>query len=188
MEIYLVRHTLPDIAAGVCYGHSDINVATSFPDDLISVKNKLADIEAAAFYSSPSLRCTRLAESLHGGTIIRDARIQELNFGDWELCSWNSIPHDAMELWANDHVNLAPPNGETFQQLHQRAAEFLREITVNPDNTSVIVVAHAGAIRALLAEILGLSLMNIFRIQIGYGSVTQLLVDQQGIRIGYVNL
>src|SRR5690606_25674209 len=118
----------------------------------------------------------------------RDARIKELDFGDWELCSWDNIPRDAMESWANDHVNLAPPNGETFQLLHQRATEFLREITVNPDSTPVIVVAHAGAIRAMLAEVLSLSLMNIFRIQIGYGSVTQLLVDGQGMRVGYVNL
>ncbi len=84
-------------------------------------------------------------------------------------------------------MNQAPPNGETFRQLHQRAAEFLAEVNANSRDTPIVVVTHGGVIRALLAEALGLPLMNVFRIQIDYSSVTQLLLDEQGMHVGYVN-
>ncbi len=186
MEIYLIRHTLPDIAPGICYGHSDIGVTANFPGDLATVKNKLAGIRPATCFTSPSLRCFRLAEALSLGVAIQDARLKELDFGDWELSSWDDIPRDAFDHWANDYVNQAPPNGETFQQLHQRATEFLQEVNAN-SRDAVVVVTHAGVIRALLAEALGLPLVNSFRIRVDYGSVTQLLVDEQGMHVGYVN-
>lgn len=185
MEIYLVRHTPPDIAPGICYGHSDIDVAADFASSIVSVKSKLAKIKPGTWFTSTSLRCSKLAEALNSGVSIQDARLKELDFGDWELSSWNDIPRDEFDHWANDYVNQAPPNGETFNQLHQRATEFLREVNANSDDT--VVVTHAGVIRALLAEALGLPLVNIFRIRIDYGSVTQLLVDDQGMHVGYVN-
>lgn len=186
MKIYLVRHTLPDIAPGICYGHSDIDVTTDFPSELMATKDKLAGIGTATWFTSPSLRCSKLAEALNSDISIQDARLRELDFGDWELSSWNDIPRDAFDHWANDFVNQAPPNGETFRQLYQRATDLLREVNANSDKT-VVVITHAGVIRALLAEALGLALANVFRIRIDYGSVTQLLLDEQGLQVGYIN-
>lgn len=185
--VYLVRHTSPDIATNVCYGRSDIQVAISFPEELAFIKHKLAEIKSAICFSSPSVRCAKLAEALNFGAVIEDKRLMELDFGDWELRPWDTIPRDAIDDWAHDHANQCPPNGETFNQLHQRASEFLREVNANSTGASVVVVTHGGVIRALLAEVLGLPLMNVFRIQIDYGSVTQLLLDEHGIRVGYVN-
>lgn len=192
MEIYLVRHTSPDIAASVCYGQSDINVAANFSEELALIKHKLAEIKpancyASAVYSSPMRRCAKLAEALNLGAVIEDKRLMELDFGDWELRRWDTIPRDTFDHWAHDHVNQAPPNGETFNQLHQRATEFLMEVNTNSAEAPIVVVTHGGVIRALLAEALGLTLMNVFRIQIDFSSVTQLLLDEQVVRVGYVN-
>jgi alpha-ribazole phosphatase len=185
--VYLVRHTSPDIAPSVCYGQSEIDVAANFPEELALIRHKLAEIKPAICFTSPSIRCTKLAEALNIGTVTEDQRLMELDFGDWELCPWDTIPRDVFDRWAQDHVNQAPPNGETFNQLHQRATKFLMEVNANSTGAPVIVVTHGGVIRALLAEALGLSLMNVFRIQIDYSSVTQLLLDEQGVRVGYVN-
>ena len=185
--VYLVRHTSPDIASNVCYGQSDINVAANFSEELVLIKHKLAEIGPAICFTSPSLRCAKLAEALNIGAVIEDNRLMELDFGDWESQCWDTIPRDAFDHWAHDHVNQAPPNGETFNQLHQRATQFLTQVNANSAQAPIVVVTHGGVIRALLAEALGLTLMNVFRIQIDYGSVTQLLLDEQGVRIGYVN-
>jgi len=192
MEIYLVRHTSPSIASSVCYGQSDINVAANFSEELALIKHKLADIKpatcnASAIYSSPMRRCTKLAEALNLGAVIEDKRLMELDFGDWELRHWDTIPRDTFDHWAHDHVNQAPPNGETFNQLHQRATEFLMEVNANSAEAPIVVVTHGGVIRALLAKVLDLTLMNVFRIQIDCSSVTQLLLDEQGMHVGYVN-
>ena len=185
--VYLVRHTSPDIASSVCYGQSDIDVAANFPEELALIKHKLAEIKPAICFTSPSLRCTKLAQALNSGAVIEDKRLMELDFGDWELRPWDTIPRDAFDHWAHDHVNQAPPNGETFNQLHQRATQFLMEVNANSAQAPIVVVTHGGVIRALLAEALGLTLMNVFRIQIDYCSVTQLLLDEQVTRVGYVN-
>ncbi|HLD08939.1 MAG TPA: alpha-ribazole phosphatase family protein, partial [Methylophilaceae bacterium] len=181
------RHTSPDIASSVCYGQSDIDVAANFPEELALIKHKLAEIKPAICFTSPSLRCTKLAQALNSGAVIEDKRLMELDFGDWELRPWDTIPRDAFDHWAHDHVNQAPPNGETFNQLHQRATQFLMEVNANSAQAPIVVVTHGGVIRALLAEALGLTLMNVFRIQIDYCSVTQLLLDEQVTRVGYVN-
>jgi alpha-ribazole phosphatase len=192
VEIYLIRHTLPDIKPGICYGRSDIDVGAGFSQDLIAVKAKLAEVEPAKCFTSPSQRCVKLAEALYSKTvyptaIIQDARLMELDFGDWELSSWDDIPRTALDQWADDHAHQAPPNGETFHELHRRATEFLGELGNTSVAQAIAVVAHAGVIRALLAETLGLPLMNIFRINIDYGSVTQLLMEGHTARVGYVN-
>ena len=187
MELYLVRHTTPDIASGICYGHSDIDVATSFAAELEVLGNKLAGIMPAAIYSSPSQRCAKLAGALDLGNVIQDPRLMELDFGDWELRRWDDIPRNELDVWAHDHVVQAPPNGESFYALHQRAISFLTEVSANPSQSRVVVVTHGGAIRALLAEVLGLPLIDVFRFQIDYTSVTQLLLDEQVMRVGYVN-
>ncbi|MEO8418782.1 MAG: histidine phosphatase family protein, partial [Methylophilaceae bacterium] len=50
-----------------------------------------------------------------------------------------------------------------------------------------VVVTHGGVIRALLGEVLGLPLIDVFRFQIDFASVTQLLLEEKVKRIGYVN-
>lgn len=196
MELYLVRHTTPDIAKGVCYGKSDIDVAAhSFAAELEAICHKLAGItslaiDSSAIYSSPMQRCTKLADELASSLNLspptQDPRLVELDFGDWELCSWDDIPRDAFDAWAHDHVDQAPPNGESFYALHQRAAAFLAEVSAKPASACV-VVTHGGVIRALLGEVLGLPLIDTFRFQIDFASVTQLLIDEKVRRVGYVN-
>ena len=196
MELYLVRHTTPDITQGICYGNSDIDVAAhSFAAELEAVRNKLAGIEPLAIagsviYSSPMQRCIKLAAELASGLNLcaprQDARLMELDFGDWELRRWDDIPRAAFDAWAHDHVDQAPPNGESFYALHQRATAFLAEVCARPA-TACVVVTHGGVIRALLGEVLGLPLIDTFRFQLDFASVTQLLLEEKVNRIGYIN-
>lgn len=83
MEIYLIRHTTPDIEKGICYGQSDIPLKDTFPSE---VKNILKSIPKHfdKVYSSPLQRCTQLANYIDQNNTI-DNRLMELNFGSWEL-------------------------------------------------------------------------------------------------------
>lgn len=187
MELYLIRHTAPDIAAGICYGQSDVDVAQSFPAELEQVRNKLAHVIPARIYSSPLQRCSKLAEALALGEVRHDARLKELDFGDWELKRWNDIPRGLVDVWAEDHVMQAPPKGESFHALYLRAKHFLHEVSTNPSEQTVLVFTHAGVIRALLSEALNLQLTDTFRLQIDYSGVTQITVDNGAMRVAYVN-
>jgi len=64
MEIYLVRHTTPNVKKGICYGQTDIDINSyTFESELCEIKNKLpSDIDR--FYCSPLMRCLKLAKKL----------------------------------------------------------------------------------------------------------------------------
>lgn len=196
MQLFLIRHTTPQVTAGLCYGQSDIDVTASFNEELTSIVAKLnalklSGIEWHAIASSPLQRCTKLAHALNTtldlGVINEDARLMELNFGDWELQAWDAIPRAEFDIWADDYANLAPPNGETFAELHERAKSFIAEISEHSPQHNIVVITHGGMIRAMLAEVLQIPLKRLFRFQIDYGSVTQLAFDGAVPRIVKVN-
>ncbi len=187
MDLYLIRHTTPDIARNICYGQSDIDVAASFDAELALLRNKLPQ-QPDIIYSSPSQRCLKLAQAVAGEQpMLQDARLMELHFGEWELKCWDDIPRGAVDVWAEDHVMQAPPQGESFHALHARAASFLREVSVAGQGQTVFAFTHAGVIRALLAETLQLPLVQAFRLQVDYASVSQIAIDGAVWRVAGVN-
>jgi alpha-ribazole phosphatase len=188
LKLTLIRHTSLQIASGICYGHSDIDVAASFASEAANAQAKLAEITFDAIYSSPLQRCVKLAQALNLGKPVLDNRLMELYFGDWELQAWDDIPRELFDVWAQDYANLAPPNGETFSQLQQRGISFLDEILSQHKNEHIAVITHGGMIRALLAHALNMELKGLFRFNVDYGSVTQLDFTQAVPKINFVNL
>ena len=184
MKLTLIRHTRLQIAPGICYGQSDIDVAATFAEEYQSTKAKLANTTFDALYSSPLQRCEKLARALNIGDTIIDHRLKELHFGDWELHAWDAIPRDFFDVWAQSYADTSPPNGETFSQLQMRGVDFLNEILNSQLMENVAVVTHGGMIRALLAHVLNMPLKGLFRFNIDYGSVTQL--DFSGVKSGAV--
>lgn len=196
MKLTLVRHTSLDIAPSICYGQSDVAVSANFENERLALQDKLATFQFDAVYSSPLMRCHQLAQALcedetlgHvSENITLDARLRELHFGDWEMSPWDAIPRDIFDVWADDYANLAPPNGETFSQLHARAKNFVEDVSSHSQGKSLLVVTHGGLIRALIAEVLHMPLKRLFRITIDYASVTQLEFNGEVPKINFMNL
>lgn len=188
MKLTLMRHSTLQIAEGICYGQSDVDVSVNFHHELALVKQKLAGEAFDAVYASPLQRCSKLAHALEvSGQILHDERLKELHFGDWEMQAWRDLPRELFDVWANDYANLAPPNGETFAQLQQRGLAFLNEAQQRHTNAHLLVVTHGGMIRALIAHALNLPLKGLFRLQIDYVSLTRL--DFGGVvpKVEFVN-
>lgn len=188
MKITLIRHTSLQIASGICYGQTDIDVSASFWEEANQLKTKLADTQFDAVYASPLQRCVKLAAALNLGKPIEDARLMELNFGDWETRAWEDIPRDIFDVWAKDYANLAPPKGETFGQLQRRALHILEELKLENTGKHILIVTHGGLIRALLAHVLNMELKGLFRFNIDYASVTELDFSEKVAKINFVNL
>ena len=188
MKLTLIRHTSLQVASGVCYGQSDIDVAASFMDEVNQVKTKLSSNSFDLVYCSPLQRCVKLAAALSLSEHVEDKRLMELNFGDWEMHAWDAIPRDIFDDWAHDYANKAPPNGETFNQLQQRGLSFLNEILSKHKNENIAVITHGGMIRALLAHVLNMQLKGLFRFTIDHGSVTQIDFSTAVPKINFVNL
>lgn len=184
MNLYLIRHTTPDVPPGTCYGQSDAGLAASFADECVAVRAKLPE-HWSRVCCSPLSRCRLLAEQLDSQP-AEDRRLMELNFGDWEGKAWNDIDPHALTPWMNDFVNVACPGGESYRMLAERVASFWKDLT-SQAHTNVAVVSHAGPIRAVLAHVLSLPLEHSFRLAIDYGSVSGLRIENKYATVRFVN-
>ncbi|MCK3685236.1 alpha-ribazole phosphatase [Maribellus sp. YY47] len=174
MKLYAIRHTSVAVKPGICYGQSDVDVAESFHEERKAVKLELSGLQFDKIFSSPLQRCRKLAEHLFPNQpILFDNRLKELNFGDWELKSWDEIYHSPEgKNWMDDYQNLSTLNGESYPQMLGRIAEWLNELKVTEMDKSVVVI-HAGVIRILKHLIEGQPMDDLFALfKPPYGSVT----------------
>jgi len=167
VRVFLIRHPRPAVAAGTCYGASDLDLA----DDVLDCAARLRAILPAhlPLFSSPLRRCRRLAEALHDAPIY-DARLREMDFGAWELRSWNEIPRAEIDAWAAAPITYAPPAGESVGALRARVTAFLDE-HARPNGEDFAVVTHAGVMRVFAAQLLGLAEETWFKLRFGYGEL-----------------
>src|SRR5687767_6241834 len=99
MEIYLIRHTTPDVPKGTCYGQADIGTVHTFTDEAARIRQHLPE-GFARVYSSPLKRCRQLAEHLFPRHPIRlDDRLKEIHCGEWELRPWDAIEREPLRRW-----------------------------------------------------------------------------------------
>ncbi|WP_108869348.1 alpha-ribazole phosphatase [Aquimarina aquimarini] len=174
MEIYLVRHTTPNIEKGICYGQSDIGITESFAEEIKEIHKNIPLHEITTVYSSPLQRCKILARSFKK-PIIQDARLKEMNFGDWELQAWNDIDQEISAPWMKDFVNVQVPNGESYVMLQKRVLDFYYSLPLSSEE-KILIITHAGPMRALLAHIRKIALKDSFDIKIGYGEVLSFFI------------
>lgn len=184
MEIYLIRHTKTATQNGLCYGQTNVELADSFFEDAREILKKLPTNPLV--FSSPLSRCTRLAQLISEDTIF-DNRLLEMNFGDWENMLFAEIEAEKLQFWTENFVSLAPPNGESFQQLYLRVESFWHDLLAL-ENEQVVIVTHAGVIRAILAKVLNLPLEKTFAFAVDFGSVHKLRYENNYIYIEFLNL
>lgn len=173
--IYLVRHTTPVIPKSICYGHTDMGLAPSF---VLEASHVLQQLPPAVhrIFSSPLQRCQLLAKYLAAVfqcPMETDSSLKELNFGQWEMKSWDAIPEPELNAWMNDYVKQAPPGGESFLQLHERVTHWWKNVQPLQDGT--IIVTHGGVIRSLLSHLHQTPLQEAFsRYPLPFGAVIRI--------------
>ena len=155
MTLYLARHAQPLIAPGICYGQLDMAA------DLEATQRSAAELadllpHGVSVIASPLQRCEQLASLLielrHDLSCKSDARLKEMNFGQWEGQPWADIPKIQFDAWTADFANYsAGDTGESVSQFMARVAMAFDEL---PAASDVLWITHAGVIRAahLLAK------------------------------------
>ena len=119
-EIYLIRHTTPAVAKGICYGQTDLDITDSFSEEAAIIRQHLPDVMVAV-HSSPLQRCHRLASHLFPAhPIVLHPELMEIHCGEWEMKGWDELPKDEVEPWMKDFVQIRIPGGESYLDLHQR--------------------------------------------------------------------
>ncbi|MDH6306616.1 alpha-ribazole phosphatase [Parabacteroides sp. PF5-5] len=146
MDIYMIRHTAVDVPPGYTYGQSDVGLKDTFAQEAEIVKQQLAGLSFDRIWCSPLTRCVRLATYCGYPDAEHDDRIKELNFGEWEMKSWQEVNEDPRaKPWFADWRNIPAPGGESFSDQYNRVANFLDEIRAGGYD-KVCVFAHGGVL------------------------------------------
>lgn len=175
MRVFAIRHTSVAVEPGICYGQSNVAVSYSFQKEKVKTSEQIQNIQFDKVYSSPLHRCKILAENLFEKEhIIYDDRLKELNFGDWELKTWDAIYSDPKgKIWMDNYPTLPTLNGESYPEMVKRVTEFLQEIKCSQFE-NIAIVAHAGVIRILKSCIEKQTIDVLFKtFKPKYGSVTE---------------
>jgi alpha-ribazole phosphatase len=187
MDVYLVRHTRPDVAAGVCYGRLDVALPADFETEAEVVRAYLP--VANQIVTTEAERCRRLAvylaDAAHARLVVDD-RLRELDFGRWEGQSWEDIPRAQTDAWTHDIWNHSAPDGETYASLHARVSAAWESLLLIDEET-LVIVGHAGPLRALLTIALELPPESFIRIHLDYGGISRLSDTAGGWRLDYAN-
>ncbi|MBL0283406.1 MAG: alpha-ribazole phosphatase family protein [Zoogloea sp.] len=183
MELYLIRHPRPAVAPGICYGQTDLGLAESAS----AVAERLRPLlpQDFALYASPLARARLLAEAL--GTPQLDPRLKEIHFGDWEGRSFDDIGQAALDAWAAEPLDFAPPGGESPRSMAARALDFLADLRAAPPAPAVVVVAHGGPLRALAGQLLSVPPEHWLGLDFACGQATRLDLHDWGTVLRWFN-
>lgn len=159
-------------------GRLDMGLSSLGHEQATRLAEWLHRFEFRAIYSSPMKRVRLTLEPFLSRTGIKPAvmhDLREVDFGDWTGLAWAQV-HDRFGVSAYDWLHVLSnggfPNGESGEQLLSRTRACLHQIIESHRGETVGVFAHGGVIRALLAELLGMPIHAMERIEVDYAGAT----------------
>ncbi len=151
-RLWLVRHPPVAVERGICYGRSDVALAAPVAAAAATLRGELP--VGATILSSPLRRCAELARAL-SDTVTFDHRLQEMDFGEWEMRRYDTLPRADIDLWSADVWGFRIPGGESAADMAARAWAAWEEWGA-PASGDLVVVAHGGPLRVMAGRLLGL--------------------------------
>ena len=149
MNLYLIRHgaTRANLEHLYC-GSTDLPLS---PEGAEALKLLHCPAPRARYLTSGMRRANETMEILFPGQAYeRDSRFREVDFGIFEMKSYEMLKNDPAYLaWiTGDNEKNIPPQGESGEMFRARvltALETLREDTV--------LITHGGVIAAIMEEL-----------------------------------
>lgn len=128
--------------------------------------------------SSPLLRCLKFSEALADSLSIPftvNDNLKEIGFGTWEGRTPEDIKThegDALERFLQDPVNNRPQGAEALDEFTNRVWTVYENVLEEYRGQHILIVAHAGVIRAITSKILGMSLDDVYsRLKVEYAAI-----------------
>jgi alpha-ribazole phosphatase len=187
-KIFLIRHGQTDWNIEMRFqGREDVPLNAEGRRQANLLSCYLEQEKFAAIFTSPLSRAVETAEIIaakHGLIPHPVDGLKEIDFGKWEGLTYDDMDEDGkahLSRWFLNPDSNPPPGGESFIQFRERICQCYQQILkmvpeVEPE-TNIGIVTHAGAIKALVANILQIPWEMIARLKISQNSVTIILYD-----------
>ncbi len=176
--LWFARHgeVSPDYV-GAFVGRLDVPLSDVGHHQAAAIDAFLNEAGIDAVLCSPRRRAMETAkpllDSLEMDADIRPA-FAEMDFGEWEGLHWPEIeardPDFARE-WQEDPMSLPCPGGESAGNFAMRVQRELTQVVEEYRNKNIVLFAHAGVNRAIMAQVIGIPYMQSFALSQDYGCV-----------------
>jgi alpha-ribazole phosphatase len=193
-KLFLVRHgsiKLNDVRR--FWGKTDIELSDEGVRQAKAVRDRISEQKIDAVYTSTLKRTCATAEIIaakHNLVITACPELNELNFGYVEGLTFDEIKRRYPELAKvlNDW-NSRPefPGGESFDELNTRVQKFLARLKVHKPDEKILIVAHAGSLRLIICNLLGISTQHWKQMQIDFASLSIVETFPRGSILSLLN-
>jgi probable phosphoglycerate mutase len=189
--IYLLRHGEIQGRERKRYiGRTDVGLSEAGVEQALGWKRYFSTISLDAVVSSllsRALETACLATGLEREAIVLERDLAEIDLGDWDGRPVSLIrerhPLD-WEARGRDLAGFRPPGGESFQDLRRRVMPVFTRLAAGAGG-NLLVVAHAGVNRVILAELLGRPLEQVLSIPQDYAALN--LISTPDLRVVRIN-
>jgi alpha-ribazole phosphatase len=132
--------------------------------------------------TSPLLRCSAFAYALgerHGLAVTEEPDFKEVGFGVWEGRRPQELEQEEPGILTRfyaDPVTRRPDGAEPLAAFAGRVIGAWQQLVRDGAPGNTLVVAHAGTIRAVLMDILGMPLSHLYRITVPNAGLTRIRI------------
>lgn len=195
MKLWLVRHgqTRANLD-GVYSGISETELTELGINQALAVGQMLCGVAFDKVFCSELGRAqhtTRLILQQRDIPVITDPRLNEINFGDWEMRHHRDLQrNDAKNYaaWCSDWQNVAPTNGEAFADFTQRINEFSDSVKSQQHNGgNILIVSHQGALSLFIATLLNMPPASLWHFVIEQGTWSAVEIRNDFVRLLTLN-
>ncbi len=177
-NVWLVRHGQIILPSEKIYvGQTELPLSPVGQRQMLDLRNFFASKSICTVISSSLGRCYESAKLLCPDNIpiILDKNLREINLGTWDGQSIAKIKSTYPAEYAERGANLQsfrPPHGESFNDLAIRVYTALDDYLSQYAGQNIVLVAHAGVNRAIIAKYMNIPLDNLLDISQPYASCT----------------
>lgn len=168
-RLFLVRHgEVVSQGQGKFLGFTDLGLSNRGKRQVRSLAEYLRETPLDQAFASDLKRAVDSARSICQGRSIKPVIrpvFREMNMGDWDGKSWEEVKEKNKEiksLFFYDLKNFYFPGGESWTQFRSRILKGLKTLLKENQGQDILLVAHAGVNRIILAQALGLRFKNMF--------------------------
>jgi len=176
IKLTLIRHGETDFAlSGKYCGFTDVKLNSNGITQAHKIAKRLEPVDFDRVYSSDLLRSFQTASIVFDQSkIIKRTELREMNFGIIEGLSHQEALEQHREIyrkWLNDLTHFTMPGAENLIDLQSRVKKFTDEIREIQEDSTIGVVTHAGPIKLVLCDVLGIDIKGFWKIKQELGAV-----------------
>jgi probable phosphoglycerate mutase len=178
VRLYLVRHaTHADFGRRLTGRAHGVTLSPTGEQEARAVARRLAAEALSEVQTSPRERARATAEAI-GQAVCAPVQVaealDEIDFGTWTGASFSELGGQDWDHWNTHRGTARCPNGESMAEAADRIGSHVDHLTRTRDGEGIALVTHADMIRGFVARVLGLSLDNLLRFEIGPASVSRI--------------